>query len=180
MTRDEADTKLRELARETAAAAKGYIEKALQPIVAGYIAGELSLGEARERVMDLAELSSPRIDLMLSTQKRRAQSIGQLASQDRVQRELYPAWRLVRNAWRGKPRTDWPERWAAAGASCGFEGALQNDFIALKDSPIWAALGRGEGGFRDTLGDPFPPFAFGSGMGWRRVGREECERLGLI
>ena len=180
MTQEEAESRLRELARETARAAKGCIEKAMQPIVADYIAGEISLSEARERVMALADLSEPRINLILSTQKRRAQSIGQLMSQNPVQRAMYPAWRLKRIAWRAVPREDWPARWAAAGASCGFAGALQDSFIALKSSPIWTALGRGEGGFKDVLGDPFPPFAFGSGMGWRRVSREECIQLGLI
>ena len=28
--------------------------------------------------------------------------------------------------------------------------------------------------------NPFPPFAYGSGMGWIGVGRDECIRLGLI
>lgn len=180
MPPEEAEKAIRDLAGETAKAAKGYIEKALQPIVADYIAGEISLSEARERVMALADLSEPRINLILSTQKRRAQSIGQLMAQNPVQRAMYPAWRLVRTAWRAVPRKDWPARWAAAGASCGFQGALEGSFVALKDSPVWAALGRGEGGFKDVLGDPFPPFAFGSGMGWRRVSREECIQLGLI
>lgn len=171
---------LEDLARETAKAAKGYIEKSMRPIVADYIAGKISLDEAMERVHALADLSDGRISLILDTQKRRAQSIGQLAAQDPVQLEMYPAWEFVRRAWREVPRTDWPARWAAAGASCGFAGALQDRFIALKDSPIWAALGRGEGGFKDVLGDPFPPFAFGSGMGWIRVSRKECERLGLV
>lgn len=52
--------------------------------------------------------------------------------------------------------------------------------IALKDSPIWAALGDGAGDYTDTLDNPFPPFAFNSGMDWRDVPRAECEELGLI
>ena len=52
--------------------------------------------------------------------------------------------------------------------------------IALKSSPIWAALGAGAGGFRDTLGNPYPPFAYGSGLDWDDVERERCEELGLI
>ena len=92
----------------------------------------------------------------------------------------YPAWELTRVSERNMPRADWPARWAAAGSSCGFEGALQGRFIALKDSPIWKALGDGEGGYRDTLLNPYPPFAYGSGMGWVAVDRAECIALGLI
>ena len=56
---------------------------------------------------------------------------------------------------------------------------MKDRFIALKTSPIWQALGDGAGGFRDTLGNPYPPFAYSSGMAWVAVDRETCERLGL-
>lgn len=184
MTEEEANQKLRELAAETARAAKGLIDKEVQPIVAAYIAGELNESEAREelrkRAHYLATAPESRLNLILSTQKRRAQSIGQLMAQDPTQLEMYPAWRLTRRAWRMVPRKDWPQRWEAAGSAVGFKGALRYDFVALKSSPIWDALGRGEGGFKDVLGDPFPPFAFGSGMGWVRVSKEECKELGLV
>jgi hypothetical protein len=52
--------------------------------------------------------------------------------------------------------------------------------VALKDSPIWWAIGEGVGGYDDVLDNPFPPFAFNSGMAWRAVPRAECEALGLI
>ena len=52
--------------------------------------------------------------------------------------------------------------------------------MALKSSPIWAALGNGAGGFKDTLGNPYPPFAYSSGMGWEDVDRETAEQLGLV
>ena len=52
--------------------------------------------------------------------------------------------------------------------------------VALKTSPIWAALGNGAGGYRDTLGNPFPPFAYGSGLAWADVSRDEAIELGLI
>ena len=77
------------------------------------------------------------------------------------------------------PRQDWPERWTAAGEAVGWEGASRGAWVALKSSPIWQALGDGAGGFRDTLGNPYPPFAYGSGMGWEDVDAEECEELGL-
>ncbi len=52
--------------------------------------------------------------------------------------------------------------------------------VARKDSPIWQALGDGAGGFDDTLGTPYPPFAFGSGMGVEDVDRDTAMSLGLI
>ena len=52
--------------------------------------------------------------------------------------------------------------------------------IALKDSPIWAALGSGIGGFDDVLGVSMPPFAYGSGLAWRAVARAEAEPLGIL
>ena len=52
--------------------------------------------------------------------------------------------------------------------------------VALKTSPIWQALGDGAGGYRDTLGNPYPPFAYGSGLAWADVSRDEAIELGLI
>ncbi len=123
--------------------------------------------------------SIARMDLIIDTQSQMAASVAQLEAQTGSVVAMWPAWRLTRLEGRGMPRQDWPERWAAAGSACGFEGALQDRFIALKSSPIWQALGDGEGGFRDTLGNPYPPFAYGSGMGWVDVTRDECEELGL-
>ena len=93
--------------------------------------------------------------------------------------ERWPAWELTRLVGKAVPREDWPARWRNAGESIGWEGALKDRFIALKTSPIWQALGDGAGGFRDTLGNPYPPFAYSSGMAWVAVDRETCERLGL-
>ena len=71
-------------------------------------------------------------------------------------------------------------RWAAAGNATAWQGACRDDLVALKSSPIWAALGEGAGGFKDAIGNPFPPFAFGSGMTWQRVSRDEAAELGLV
>ena len=92
-----------------------------------------------------------------------------------------PAWELLRYGQRKVPR-DWAARWKAAGDSVGWIGAVR-DFgrmVARKDSPIWQALGDGAGGYKDTLGNPFPPFAFSSGMAWAGVERDECEKLGIV
>ena len=137
----------------------------------------------------LRDLSSEtRIDLMLETNQRIAANYGRMvAGNSAYARREYPAWELVRLYWRRNPRGSeeshspgWDLRWRAAGESVDWEGALEMSFIALKDSPLWQALGDGEGGYADTLDNPFPPFAFNSGMAWREVSRAQCVALGLI
>lgn len=80
---------------------------------------------------------------------------------------------------------DWPSRWRAAAQTVGDTDALRilgdtGRMIALKASPIWQALGDGAGGYDDTLGNPYPPFAFNSGYDTDGVDRAQCEELGLI
>lgn len=166
----------------------------IRDVCAQMMAGQISQATARDILGGVLEqighsplddggiknpASMARLNLIIDTQSQMAASVARLESQTDAVVAMWPAWRLVRLEGRGAPRQDWPERWAAAGSSCGFEGALQDRFIALKSSPIWQALGDGAGGYRDTLGNPYPPFAFGSGMGWEDVTREECEELGL-
>lgn len=129
--------------------------------------------------------SSRRIDLILDTNVKQARSLAQIASSsDPMAAYMRPAWKLTRTGKRKKPRGDWRRRWAAAGAACGWRGAAKGVFVALKDSPIWAALGKGAGGFGDVVGTAYPPFAFGSGMAWVNVGRREwneiCRREGIV
>ena|GEM_PF-1045208 len=93
----------------------------------------------------------------------------------------FPAQKLLRIRQRKQGRA-WDARWKAAGDSVGWKGATP-DFgtrTALKDSPIWQALGEGAGGYRDGLGNPYPPFAWGSGVGVVDVSRKEAIELGLI
>jgi hypothetical protein len=78
------------------------------------------------------------------------------------------------------PENAWPTRWEKAGEAVGWDDAVKAPMIALKDSPIWIALGNGAGGYRDTLGNSFPPFAFGSGMAFSAVDRARCQSLGLL
>ena len=120
-----------------------------------------------------------RLNLIIDTQTQMAASVARLDNQTEATIALWPAWELVRFEARRVPREDWARRWREAGNATGWEGALQNRFIALKSSPIWAALGAGAGGFRDTLGNPYPPFAYSSGLDWMEVSADECKRLGL-
>lgn len=85
------------------------------------------------------------------------------------------------------PDDNWPSRWQAAGEAVEdedwlpWEGDAQTGRgVALKSSRIWQALGDGEGGYTDTLGNPFAPFAFNSGFMTFDVSRSETEKLGLL
>lgn len=123
--------------------------------------------------------SQRRLDLIIDTQRQMAASVAMLSEETEATVAMHPAWRLVRMGNPRMPRTDWPARWRAAGEECGWEGASRQDFVALKGSPIWQALGDGAGGFKDTLGNPYPPFAYSSTMAWEPVDRDECAALGL-
>lgn len=122
-----------------------------------------------------------RLDLIVKTRAAMAANAARINAQDESSVYTVPAWELLRFGQRRVPR-DWAARWKAAGDAVGWVGASRDfgTLIALKDSPIWAALGNGAGGYRDTLGNPYPPFAFSSGMAWAGVDRRECIRLGLI
>ena len=122
-----------------------------------------------------------RLNLVLDTNQKTAASLARLAeSEDPQVAALFPAWELASGGYRKHHRTDWPQRWRAAGERVGWRGAHRTKMVALKSSPIWQALGDGAGGFRDTLGNPYPPFAFGSSYEWVPVDRLEARELGLL
>lgn len=122
-----------------------------------------------------------RLNLVLKTNRQTAASLAQLAeSEDPQVAALFPAWELASGGYRKQHRTDWPQRWKAAGERVAWRGASRTKMVALKSSPIWQALGDGAGGFRDTLGNPYPPFAFGSSYEWVPVDRLEARELGLL
>ena len=137
----------------------------------------------------LQDLSSDaRITLVLETNMRIAANYGRMVEGNTpFARYAYPAWELVRlyqrNVPRGTPESHtagWQARWRDAGDAVGWIGAEESPMIALKDSPIWQALGDGAGGYQDTLSNPFPPFAFNSGLAWKAADRARCLELGLI
>ena len=149
----------------------------------GYTAEEGFPGDAARGVPPaegLADLSSRRrLDLILDTQRQMAHSAARIAAQTPETVAQFPAWRLAQTSRRHAPRPDWRARWSLAGEACGWQDAHTAEYVALKNSPIWAELGNGAGGFQDTLGNPYPPFAYSSGMSWTAVPAEECRRLGL-
>lgn len=181
-----------------------YLAK-IREVCTELAAGRINAAKAREVLLDTLSqigydttaddgkvanpVSQRRLDLILDTQRWMAASVARLSLETDDTLDMFPAWELTRADSPAKPREDWPARWNAAGNSVGWEGARKGiyygsgvgiGFVALKSSPIWAALGSGVGGFRDTLGNPYPPFAFGSYMDWVDVDRETAEQLGLI
>jgi len=137
----------------------------------------------------LQDLSSERrLNLMLETNRRMAAGFGMMTGGNTpLALHHFPAWELVRLYPRIIPRGSeesespgWYERWAEAGAAVNFEGALDGPLMALKGSPIWQALGDGAGGHNDCLNNPYPPFAFNSGMGWKAVPRARAIQEGLL
>lgn len=84
-----------------------------------------------------------------------------------------PCWELVRQESAVQPR-DWPARFVEAGGTI-YGGRM----IAPKTSPVWEELGSIER-FDDALGVDYPPFAWGSGMGWDIVGAREAMDLGVM
>ena len=170
-----------------------YLAK-VREVCAAVADGTMDQATARARLLSVLEqmghsqqdpgglmnpASQRRLDLIIDTQRQMAASVAMLSEETEATVAMHPAWRLARMGAPRMPRTDWPARWRAAGEECGWEGASREDFVALKGSPIWQALGDGAGGFRDTLGNPFPPFAYSSTMAWEPVDRGECAALGL-
>ena len=171
-----------------------YLAK-VRDVCSQIAAGEINQADARLKLVTLLEqmghspqdgggITNPasirRLNLVIDTQRQMAASVAILSEQTEASVAMWPAWELTRLETRAVPRPDWDRRWAAAGLACNFEGALKDRLIALKTSPIWQHLGNGAGGYRDTLGNPYPPFAFSSGMDWVEVDRDKCIALGLI
>ena len=133
--------------------------------------------------------SDTRRDLMIRTSVLDTLGFGQhVAAQDSAMLFTAPAQELVRfSEPKGgdAAKRDWIERWNAARDEAGEEGSTDPDeaggrMVALKNHPIWQALGDGAGDYDDTLGNPWPPFAFNSGMGVIPVTRADAVALGII
>ena len=172
-----------------------YLVKARQ-VCADVAAGKIGQSEARFRLegfldaighpesgKDSGDKPDPgsiaRLDLIIDTQRDMAHSIARVDAQSDAVVRAFPAWRLSRFGTRKDPR-DWQARWAAAFNECGGKGcAPSGEMVARKDSPIWEHIGAGAGGYKDTLGNAYPPFAFNSGMDWEDVDADECEALGI-
>lgn len=128
-----------------------------------------------EKAGGLQDLSSDsRLELQLKTNVESAQGFGAfLQGQAAGAIDAFPAQELFRVEDREEPRS-WPTRWMQAGGQI-FGGRM----IALKNDPVWFALSDADR-FGDALGNPYPPFAFNSGMWVRDIARDEAIALGLM
>jgi len=118
--------------------------------------------------------SDARLQLIVQTQEELAQGYGRfIANQDPDLLDAWPCQELIRIS-PSLVQRDWKERWARCGGHL-YDGRM----IALKNADIWDRLGDSNT-FPDALGNPYPPFAFNSGMDVRNIRREEAEKLGVI
>jgi DNA-directed RNA polymerase subunit RPC12/RpoP len=108
--------------------------------------------------------------------------------------DFYPALELVQGGYREHHRGDpcyppgsvgsigWEKRWQEAAEKSGDEDALKafkktGRMVALKSSGLWKQLGTLWG---DSIGNPYPPFAWDSSFDTDDVPREDAEEFGLI
>ena len=149
--------------------------------------GELSAGQARNKLRQFLRDSGYRADAGLegtikdlSTARRMRATldtnVAMAAGWARRQRALddpaHPGWELFRAGQARQPR-DWDSRWRAAAAAVGWDGVARGGVkVALVGSPIWEEL--------SAFGNPYPPFDWGSHMRTRAVDAATCERLGLL
>lgn len=160
--------------------------------VAAVLNGDASQREVREQLLDLhAALGTPagpgkpgtvqdvtsvrRADLQVRTLVDTAHGLGwQVQGMEPEVLDAYPAQELIRFITPKVKARDWPARWAKAGGRF-----IGRRMVALKTDEVWTRLGD-PAIFPDALGNPYPPFAYGSGMDVQDVDRAEAERLGLI
>lgn len=165
---------------------EGFNPATLRSFIKDYL-DSISYKPAEGEEGTIKDLSSDkRVDLVVKTNVQLAHGAGRFiqenADPDVV--DLFPALEFVRFEDRKEPR-DWEHRWRIAARVAGDVDAarileLEGRMVALKSSGIWQQLGDGAGGYDDTLGNPYPPFAFGSGMWTEDVARDEAEELGLL
>lgn len=155
------------------ASAREELEQSLKSI--GYSPNPKDAGT----IKDLS--SQERLELVLRTNVEMSQGFGQMVQgmEGDVLQE-WPAWELFRAEDR-KEKRNWFDRWRDAAIKSGDQAALKaleqfRMMAALKSSPIWDVLGTVAD---DGLGNPYPPYAFNSGMWIRDVGRDRAVEIGL-
>lgn len=151
------------------------------------LAGKLDYATARLQLGKLSDMldighDDARLNLILDTNTATARGYGQaVQANDPDVLDAFPAWELYRAEDRNEPR-DWEQRWREAASASGDVDAARvleesGRMVALKSSPIWSALGSN---WDDSLGNPYPPFAFRSGMDVQDVAYEDALALGLV
>jgi len=155
----------------------GKISEAIDDMLAGGTTRDAERAKLKAIIDELGapDLSDARLNLILDTNLQMAEGYGSFAQgQQEDILDAWPAQELVRVDAKKVPR-DWPDRWETAGGEL-----LEGDrMVARKDDEIWDRIGDPDL-FDDALGNPYPPFAFNSGMDVADVERGEAEKLGLI
>lgn len=131
--------------------------------------------------------SDARINLVIQTNRDVAQGAGWfIQGNDPAALDAFPAQELIRviDPRDPKNKRNWRARWEIAAAKAGDTDALRvlagtGRMVARKDSPIWNEIGSSQN-FDDGLDNPFPPFAFNSGMDVQDISYTEAVALGLL
>jgi hypothetical protein len=166
-----------------------YLQR-IKDLTGPVLRGEMSAAEARTLLGDWQRengwvpgdgdqltdhTSITRRQLVIETRVDVLRGYGNLvAAQDEDALDEFPCRELYRQ-FAGKTERDWSQRWADAGGEF-YAGRM----IATVNDPVWQSLGDGAGGYKDTLGNPWAPFAFNSGMWTKDVARAEAVALGVI
>ena len=181
------------------------INEALRKIVQEVLAGDINDATARCNLKEAIiaagyhpgtahiEPDSPedllfdsRINLVIKTNVELSQGAGaMIQGNNPAVLEAFPCQEFIRFGQPKGAMRDWKARWTSAAANSGDTNAARvlaesGRMVARKGSPIWQALGDGAGGYEDTFGNPFPPFAFNSGMNVLDVDYDDAEQLGLV
>ena len=178
---------LKERAFFMAAVANALHLQAFRDAAAKVAAGTMSPSEARRHVRQLLKQSGYKAEpglqdtvkdltaeqrLKVSIDTNVALARGWAQHAQSMQNTERPAQELYRAGTSKKPR-DWQARWKEAAEAVAWEGVARDGaMVALKTSPIWAALSR--------FGNPYPPFDFNSKMRVRSVSLDRARQLGLI
>jgi len=116
--------------------------------------------------------SRERMDVIFNTNLESVRGFAAWARQQEVL-DAFPAQKFIRVRLSEKPRTDWPERFAAAVARSGVSaGANVAEMCALINHPCWEEL--------SVFGTPYAPFDWGSGMDVAAMDRDEAQVAGLL
>lgn len=175
---------VRERAFFMAAVEEARILSAFQGVIAEVAEGKINKARARELIRErLASLgyvakpgtegsikdlsSSRRIDLVVDTNFAMVQNA--VAYDARIAgAALMPGQQLVRLQRKKEPR-NWPKRFAEAAATLPAQGVNVEEMAAHVMSAVWRGI--------SDFGHPYPPFAFGSGMGLRALNRAKSAAL---
>lgn len=167
---------------------EGFNPATLRTFIKDYL-GSIGYQAPEGKEGTIQDLSSDgRINLVVKTGVQTQHGAGRFIQQNKDAEVVnsWPGLAFVRFEDRKEPR-GWDGAnglWLQAARRAGDDQAIQawgntGRMVALKSSGIWEELGNPdyvEGG----LGNPYPPFAFGSGMWTEELDRKECEELGLL